>query len=108
MIVPNVFHLFLPLRFLPRNVAPTFFPTRPRNQVAPSFSGDHSPMRVKSDTIAHTLSGGALISWITLTCSAIGRRVARAVLTVRRVHRRHTRPARQPPVRLAAKCRQPR
>jgi hypothetical protein len=67
MTVDTVFQLFFPLRFVPRNLAPGSRPDAPPIHMADSFSGDHSPIRVTSDTMAQTLSTGAAISWVTLT-----------------------------------------
>src|ERR1700676_1584132 len=72
--VPVVFQVLLPLRFLPRNRAPGVGPVAPPNQVAPSFSGDHWPIRVTSVTIAQTRSAGESTSSVTRTSSAISRR----------------------------------
>src|SRR5438552_18254407 len=69
--VPFVFHVLFPERFVPRNFAPGCGPVAPPRHSAPSFSGDHSPIRVTSDTIAHTCSADAAMSRVTLTSSAI-------------------------------------
>src|ERR1700680_4944833 len=72
MIVATVSHFLFPFRFVPRNFAPGCGPVAPCSHLAPTFSGDHSPIRVRSETIAHTCSTGAAISRVTLTSSAIG------------------------------------
>ena len=51
----------------PRNLAPGFALAAPPSHFAPTLSGDHSPIRVTSETIAHTRSAGAAISRDTLT-----------------------------------------
>ena len=51
-----------PIRFFPLKRAPTAGPAAPLLQVPPRFSGDQSPIRGRSVTIAHTFSAGAAIS----------------------------------------------
>ena len=58
---------FLPFLFRPLKIAPTAGPVAPLAHLPPWFSGDHSPMRGKSVTSAHTLSGDAENSRVTET-----------------------------------------
>src|ERR1019366_4766702 len=59
---PRVVHDLVPSRFEPLNVAPTAGPLAPRSHSTPSDSGDHSPMRVRSETSSQTVLGGAAMS----------------------------------------------
>src|SRR5712672_3582552 len=68
-----VFHDRFPLRLVPRNFAPSVGPVAPPRHSAPSVSGDHSPMRVTSATIAHSWSAEAETSRETLISSVMPR-----------------------------------
>src|ERR1019366_8784363 len=70
--VPLVAHSFFPDLFVPLKVAPGAAPVAPFSQLARSFSGDHSCIRVRSATIDQTFSGGAAIPVVTLTWAARG------------------------------------
>ncbi len=65
--VATVFHVFLPREFVPRNFAPACGPVAPSSHSPPTFSGDHSPIRVTSPTIAQSVSGAAAMSRLTVT-----------------------------------------
>src|SRR5262245_34015467 len=54
--VQSVDHERLPRAFLPLKCAPTAGPVAPLTHAPPWFSGDHSPMRVTSETIFHSAS----------------------------------------------------
>ena len=69
MTVATVFQDFLPTRFVARNLAPGLAGVALPSHSPPSFSGDHSPIRVTSATIDHNWSGAAEISLLTLTDS---------------------------------------
>ena len=83
VISQSVFHDFLPLAFVPVNLAPSAGPDAPPFQMAPVASGDHSPMRVTSLMSDHTTSGGGA----DVGLHAHGRPRRRSVAT-RRVGRR--------------------
>src|SRR5688500_8029665 len=70
MIVHVVDHRRMPCRLLPLNVAPTAGPVDPAVHSTLVVSGLLSPMRVTSDTGAHTASAGASMSTETVVMSA--------------------------------------
>jgi hypothetical protein len=79
----TVFHDLPPCRFEPRNAAPGAGPVAPLIQAPPSFSGDHSAMRGRSDTISHTASAEAATTRLTDTSGLMTRRYTSAPWTIR-------------------------
>ena len=77
VILPCVVQVFEPWRFDPLNVTPTAGPVAPLSHSTPSFSGDHLPICERSATSPQTVSGGAAISVVTCTRSAMRRPYAR-------------------------------
>ena len=51
-----------PFLLLPLKTAPSAGPVAPLIHLPPAFSGDHSPIRGRSETSAHTFSAGAAMS----------------------------------------------
>ena len=52
----------MPFLLVPRKTAPSAGPVAPLIHFPPAFSGDHSPIRGRSETSAQTFSVGAAIS----------------------------------------------
>src|ERR1700685_1536935 len=62
MIVTLVVQRRIPFLLAPWKTEPSAGPAAPFTHLPPAFSGDHSPIRGRAVTSAHTLSVGAVMS----------------------------------------------
>src|ERR1022692_1263143 len=70
--VAVVFHRRNPFLLVPEKMAPGAGPVAPLTHLPPTFSGENSPMRGRSETSSHTVLAGAAMSRVSATGYVMG------------------------------------
>src|ERR1700722_3567988 len=70
--VAVVFHRRNPFLLDPEKMAPGAGPVAPLTHLPPTFSGENSPMRGRSETSSHTVLAGAAMSRVSATGYVMG------------------------------------